>query len=886
MSMEQTLPMTDRAMAPGPGLPRWADVVLAALLILASLPAWCVWLPGVRITRDACRGGNDRIFTRLQAEWPTGRRARLARRIGLDCVPTLWNVIRGDMALCGPRPLAIPETAPAEVLAWRRAVPPGLFSLWALRQRTSIDYGVEWTSDLEQIAHRSRRGDLGLLMRSLLASLYGRPCRPDADDKLLIDTLLVDSLSMDDALDRIEARLDHAPATPTRVCFVNPDCVNIARRNAAYRATVNQADLVLPDGIGMRIAAGMLGSRFRQNLNGTDLFPRLCARLSTRGGSLYLLGARPGITDKVAQWVAVHHPGVRIAGHRHGYFDVCDTDQVTADIRASGADLLLVAMGVPWQERWIAEHASACGVKIAMGVGGLFDFVSGRIPRAPMWLRELGLEWTYRLWQEPARMWRRYLVGNATFLIAIGMQRWLGSADPRGFARVAPEAFDTPVGRAVLITDWPDTAVWLRDADRSATLLPLGDRPVVHRILETLAAAGCTEADIYTASGLTALDASLGQGSRWGIALRVHGVRDFDDACRRAAHHDRDQSLWIVRADHWLPPEALMRAPEHCAWVTPTPDGGMRWSGWARTTGRDVRAALEAFGHSHLGEVRLPSGMAVIGTREVFRMDHPEAMLSSQRRWLSRNPASFERLAEPLPGVRIAPTARVSDGAELIAPVEIGEHAYVGRGVRLGPDVAIGEGAHIEGDVRIEDTLVAADVIIDGEADLQHAVVTPDGMFHQHHDVWLPARLAGGLIGDAGRATGTAQPRVAERATSLLLWALAALPVLGLSLAGRDNATVRRVWTGLPQVVLGKATLIGTGRHETVPESLRTSGWETPLTESLPALIRPSEALGITDPEAAAWADVRWLVDQSWTSRASLLKAWLDRVPSGHATHA
>lgn len=152
--------------------------------------------------------------------------------------------------------------------------------------------------------------------------------------------------------------------------------------------------------------------------------------------------------------------------------------------------------------------------------------------------------------------------------------------------------------------------------------------------------------------------------------------------------------------------------------------------------------------------------------------------------------------------------------------------------------------------------------------------------------MWLPAQLAGGLIGDAGRATGTAQPRVAERATSLLLWALAALPVLGLSLMGRDNATVRRVWTGLPQVVLGKATLIGTGRHETVPESLRASGWETPLTESLPALIRPSEALGITDPEAAAWADVRWLVDQSWTSRASLLKAWLDRVPSGHATHA
>jgi len=886
MSTKQSPPITDRAMLPGPGLPRWADVVLAALLILTSLPAWCGWLPGVRITRKACRGRNERIFTRLQAKWPTGRRARLAHQIGLDCVPTLWNVVRGDMALCGPRALAVKETVPADVLAWRREVKPGLFSLWALRQRTSIDYGDEWTSDREQITYRSSRGDLGLLMRSLVASLYGRPCRPDADEKLLIDTLLVDSLSMDDALDHIEARLDHAPATPAHICFVNPDCVNIARRNAAYRATVNQADLVLPDGIGMRIAAGMLGARFRQNLNGTDLFPRLCARLSARGSSIYLLGARPGISEKVAHWVAVHYPGVRIAGHRHGYFDVSDSDQVTADIRASGADVLLVAMGVPWQERWIAEHSANCGVKVAMGLGGLFDFVSGRIPRAPMWLRELGLEWTYRLWQEPARMWRRYLVGNATFLIAVGMQRWLGSADPRRFARVAPEAFDTPVGRAVLIADWPDTAAWLHNADRSTALLPLGDRPVIHRILETLAAAGCTEADIYTASGLTALNASLGQGRRWGIALRVHGVRDFDDACRRAAHQDQDQTIWVVRADHWLPPEALMRAPEHCAWVTPTPEGAMHWSGWARIKGQDVRAALKAFGHSHLDEASLPSGIAVIGAREMYRMDHPEAMLSSQRRWLSRSPGSFERLAEPLPGIRIAPTARVSDGAELFAPVEISEHTYVGRNVRLGPNVVIGEGVYIEGDVHIKDTLVAADVIIEGEADLQHAVVTPDGMFHQLHDVWLPARLAGGLIGNTVRTTGTAKSRFAERATSLILWALAALPVLGLSLGGRDNAAIRRVWVGLPQVVLGKATLIGTGRHEMVPESLRACGWETLLTQSLPALIRPSEALGITDPEAAAWADVRWLVDPSWTSRASLLKEWFVRVPSGHATHA
>lgn len=863
------------------GLPRPLELLIAALIALMACPLLPIWWPGARLERIRCQGLHAQTFDLLRWQWSPGRLARIAERLGLSALPSLWNVVRGEMRLCGPRPLRLDEQIPESVQTWRQTMVPGLISLWSLRQRTSIDYGNEWESDREQLERRSAKHELGLILRRGLAGLYAPASRPAAQDRLLIDTLLVGSHTMDEALDLIEARLDTPPehASPMKVCFVNPDCVNIARRNAAYRAGVNHADLALPDGIGMRIAANLLGTRFKQNVNGTDFFPRLCERLAQHGGSLYLLGARPGVPEQVAAWVATHHPQLRIAGHQHGYFDVSDTDRVVADIRASQADVLLVAMGVPFQERWIDAHAAACGVQVAMGVGGLFDFISGRIPRAPMWLRELGLEWTYRLWQEPARMWRRYLVGNVSFLIAVSMQRWIGSADPRSYVTEETLPFDTPLQRAVLIADWPDTPAWLNDDDRSTTLLPLGDRPVIHRILETLSATGCTQADLYATHSVATLRDTLGDGSRWGIALHIHGVRDFADASRRAVRLAHDRDVWLVRADHWLPAEALRDAPTHAAWIAAQPDGSVKWSGWARLAGADVRAALAAFtsgASSRPIEAQLPSHIAHVGTREPACMNSAGAILSAQARWLARSLSPLERLAEPTPGVRVSPSARITAGAELIAPVEIGDNAFVGAGVRVGPNVVIGEGAHLEGQVSVEHSLVCNDVIISGDAELHSAVATPAGLFDLRHEVWLPAQLAGDLIGDArGRATTDAQPGLPERAFAAILWTLAAPPVLMLSPFSQRARRVRAVWHGLPEVVRAHATLIGTGQYQTVPESLHTAGWAGPLTTALPSLIRPSQALGITEPEAAAWADVRWLVDPGWKTRLSLLRAWL-----------
>jgi exopolysaccharide biosynthesis WecB/TagA/CpsF family protein len=215
-------------------------------------------------------------------------------------------------------------------------------------------------------------------------------------------------------LDWLFARLE--ANWPTRVMFLNAHCANLSVRSGLYREALARADAVLPDGSGISLALRMRGERLAANLNGTDLIPALCQRLSGTGHSVFLLGGRPGVADRAAASLWLTAPGLKIAGAQHGYFDPAEEDRVIRDINASGATLLLVAFGAPTQELWLHRNAPRLRATLTFGVGGLFDFLSGRIPRAPSWLRRAGLEWTYRLYQEPARMWRRYILGNPEFL--------------------------------------------------------------------------------------------------------------------------------------------------------------------------------------------------------------------------------------------------------------------------------------------------------------------------------------------------------------------------------------------------------------------------------------------------------------------------------------
>jgi N-acetylglucosaminyldiphosphoundecaprenol N-acetyl-beta-D-mannosaminyltransferase len=295
-----------------------------------------------------------------------------------------------------------------------------LFSLWSLRRRTNIDFEDENQIEQEYAYSKGVLSDFGILLRGLLTLSYGSSLDTTLD-KIEILGIRIDNLDMEQALDRVEGLLADCQG-PAQVAFVNPHCANLACVDQLYSQVLEESTLVLVDGIGMKIAGRILGFDISQNVNGTDLFPRLCARLEHSGRSVFFLGAEPGIPERVVAWTKSQFPGLEVAGFHHGYFNPDEDAAVIQQIQDSGAELVLVAMGVPRQEVWVSEHLHRFGTSVVMGVGGLFDFYSGKTPRAPQWLRELGLEWTYRFYCEPRRLWRRYILGNITFLAKVTVQ--------------------------------------------------------------------------------------------------------------------------------------------------------------------------------------------------------------------------------------------------------------------------------------------------------------------------------------------------------------------------------------------------------------------------------------------------------------------------------
>lgn len=862
---------------------RLFDIVLALFIAVLASPWILLILPGAGLRRTAALGRHARPIQLLEILPAPGIRQRLATRLGLDRAAVLINILRGDLAWVGPRPLTPEETPPPPALRDLRAsVRPGLFSLWRLRQRTRIDYGDEWRTDVEQIARRGLWNDLGILLRSLLSSVYGRSTGAEVSGPVLVDTVRIHSVTMDETLDTIQQYVNGPVAGFLQLCFVNPDCVNIARRNAKYRNVLNQAGLVAPDGIGMRIAGKLLGKALRQNVNGTDLFPLLCERLGRQSGRLYLLGGRPGVVEDVADWIAGRHPEVQIAGLQHGYFDVAEQEAVIERIRTSRADVLLVAMGAPQQELWIREHGRRTGVKVAMGVGGLFDFYAGRIPRAPHWLREIGLEWAFRLYQEPRRMWRRYLIGNFSFLIAVLMQRWLGGID---LELLESEPAQTPrtttTTHAMVLLSLPDRHTWPARANMSPAMLPLGDRPLLYRDMETLAGLGCRTADLFASHGLEAIRSLIGNGERWGMRVMIHAVRNFDDARRRIARADlsAEESIWLLRADHWLPASALQGARKDAAWFSVDATEQVQWAGWARIGVRTRAGFLGAMAADGLNLAALPDGIDRIGTVAPYRFDHGPAVLEAQQRWLARTPTRYELLQEQTPGIRIAPSARIETGAKLIAPLEIGENTFIGRQVSVGPNAVLGEACRIEGETTLRDTLVADGVRITGPADVDRSIATVPGLLNITHDVWLPAQAMGDLMGTDTMAGPQPGITADERLLALLMLLVGCAPALVLRIGGRGGDFSLRVFPQLLRVVRGRQALVGVANHHQLPESIQASGWSDALRHAPRGLIKPCDALSITDPEAAAWADVHWILHAGWTERLRLLRAYFRTAP-------
>ena len=242
----------------------------------------------------------------------------------------------------------------------------------------------------------------------------------------------VSDMSMDAALGTLEQLLPQTGPS-NAVFFVNAHTLNQACDEPRFGDVLRSAERVFGDGTGVRWAVRLLhGHALRDNLNGTDIVPLLFSRLAGRGLRYFLLGNTPERIALAAAHARAAYPGWTQAGSHHGYLGEDDHAAVIDLINASGAHMLLVGMGNPLQEQWIARHLPQLRVPLCMGTGGLFDYWVGDLVRAPPWVRRIGCEWLHLLIRQPHKA-RRYLLGNPKFLLRVVRSRLLGH-DARGGA--------------------------------------------------------------------------------------------------------------------------------------------------------------------------------------------------------------------------------------------------------------------------------------------------------------------------------------------------------------------------------------------------------------------------------------------------------------------
>lgn len=219
---------------------------------------------------------------------------------------------------------------------------------------------------------------------------------------------------MDEALRRVEGFVDEGG--PHLVATVNPEFVMRANEDKNFARALESADLCLPDGSGVVWAARRLGCSISTPVTGVDMVPLLAALCARRGFPLFLLGAAPGVAAELASRLRSEHPGLEVNSYS-GSPDPAEDRETLRLIHEHGTQVLLVAFGHPRQELWIDRLRNRLGVAVAIGMGGAFDYLTGRVPRAPEWMRKAGLEWSYRLWKQPWRARRMAVLPQYAFKV-------------------------------------------------------------------------------------------------------------------------------------------------------------------------------------------------------------------------------------------------------------------------------------------------------------------------------------------------------------------------------------------------------------------------------------------------------------------------------------
>ncbi|WDR06228.1 WecB/TagA/CpsF family glycosyltransferase [Devosia rhodophyticola] len=245
----------------------------------------------------------------------------------------------------------------------------------------------------------------------------------------LLFGLYVDSMRMDETVERCRQAIQ--THTSLLVGVLNAAKIVNLRRDPGLREAILDCDLLLADGQSIVWASRLLGKPLPERVTGIDLFEQLLALADQQQRGIYLLGAKPQVLAALEANIAKRWPNVKIAGSHHGYYSEDEATTIATDIRASGADMLFLGMASPKKEIFLRRFRHELDVPVLHGVGGSFDVLAGLTRRAPPSWRRLGLEWAYRLVQEPGRLWKRYLMTNSAF-VALTVREALRPAAPLG----------------------------------------------------------------------------------------------------------------------------------------------------------------------------------------------------------------------------------------------------------------------------------------------------------------------------------------------------------------------------------------------------------------------------------------------------------------------
>lgn len=237
------------------------------------------------------------------------------------------------------------------------------------------------------------------------------------NDRIKILGVSIDNFTMDEAVGRVDELV--RAKSPAYIVTPNVDHVMKLQRDPVFRRIYEGAAAVFADGMPLLWAAKLFGSPLKEKVSGSDLFPDICALAAEKGYKVFFLGGRPGAADKAAEVMRVRYPRLAVAGTYCpplGFEkDEAENAKIIRLVRESGADILFVGLGAPKQEKWIYAHHRECAVPVSIGIGVTFEFAAGMVRRSPAWMQRAGLEWLWRLFMEPRRLWRRYLVDDMAF---------------------------------------------------------------------------------------------------------------------------------------------------------------------------------------------------------------------------------------------------------------------------------------------------------------------------------------------------------------------------------------------------------------------------------------------------------------------------------------